>query len=383
MKMKLMINVIALSIPLAFGSGCGSDDDSNNANNNTNNTTNNSNNTTPSEVIEINDSITEDTTWEAGTYRVNPFNFEVEGGTLSIEPCTTIHVDTKIRVLNGGNIVAIGEEDCPITFTSAEDSPSPGDWEYLDILASADNDNVFEHVIFEYAGNNEGAVQVRSGAAFRSTTVRHTAALGLGVYDGTLFDFTDMSFESIVGFPVSLIASQVQAVDGITINDVQNERILVRDGQITEPNTWAPQSIPYEINDPSNKLQVESDLTIEAGTQLLISGDGGIRVRADGSLTLNGVEDNPIVIESAKQPQAAGDWNQINFVTNAKPSSLTWTTIRHGGGNQNTPSGPGVLKTDNTAIELDNVIFDNGPGCDVHADEGLVTATNSTYSECN
>lgn len=371
MKRHYAICTIALLTPLALGSGCGAADDSDNNGSDVN-----------SEIIEIDESITEDTTWEAGTYRVNEFNFEIEGATLTIEPCTTIQVDTKIRVETDGNIVAIGEPDCPITFTSAEEAPSAGDWESLNITARADNGNAFEHVIFEYGGHDEGAVQVNSGAAFRTVTVRDTAAMGIGHYEGELFDFADMTFESIPGYPVRALASEVEIMDGVTTTDVQNNQILVYGGSITEPSTWAPQTIPYELSGPASKLDVNAELTIEAGTQLRIASEGGIRVEDQGSLKVNGVEGNPVVIESVKQPQAAGDWNQLNFVNDANPSSFAWTTIRHGGGNQETPSGPGILKTDDVAIEFDNVIFEDNQGCDVNAADGFVTATDSSYTEC-
>jgi hypothetical protein len=352
---------------LAFGAGCGPASEGNNG-------------TMPSELIEIDESITEDTTWEAGTYRVNPFNFTVEGATLTIEPCTTIQVDTKIRIETDGNIVAIGEPDCPITFTSAEDEPIAGDWEYLDITARADNGNAFEHVVFEYGGvDSDAAVKVNSGTAFRNVTVRDTTGLGIGHDAGKLFDFADITFESIPGHPVRLLASDVEVIDGVTTTDVQNDNIWVYGGNISVPTTWAPQTIPYRLDGSANKLNVNAELTIEAGTQLRMSSQGGIRVEDGGSLQVNGVQDNPVVIQSVKEPAAAADWDRINFVQNANPSALTWTTIRHGG---REGLSAGVIKTDGVAVELNNVTFEDNHECDISDDDAVVTATDSPYSDC-
>lgn len=367
--------IIALLIPLAFGSGCG--DDANTENNGSQNNVNNVNNVS-GEIIDIDEDVTEDTTWAAGTYRVNPFRFQVSNATLTIEPCSVIQIDTKIRVLSGGNIVAIGEPDCPIIFTSVEEEPLAGDWERLHILADADNGNVFENVIFEYGGADDTpTVHVYSGASFKDVTVRDTAGIGIKQQEGKLFDFADMTFESIPDYPVQLLASEVAIMDGITTTDVQKNEILVYDGIITEPSTWSPQNIPYELSGPNRKLDVNAELTVEAGTQLRITSGGGIRVEQRGALIVNGVEGNPVVIESVKEPQAAGDWGRINFVSTASPSSFTWTTIRHGS------SGSGALATDGVAIEFDNVIFEENEDCDIADRQGdNITATASSYVEC-
>jgi hypothetical protein len=365
------VYAVALLIPLALGSGCGEAADNNNG-------------TVSSEIMDIDEDVTEDTTWAAGTYRINPFRFQVSGATLTIEPCSTIQIDTKIRVLNGGNIVAIGEPDCPITFTSVEEDPLAGDWERLNILEGADNGNVFEHVVFEYGGGeNRATVQVDSGASFKNVTVRDSAGLGIKHEDGKLFDFADMTFERIPDYPVQMLASEVAIMDGITTTDVQNDRIHVYGGVVSVPSTWTPQNIPYELDGSNRKLDVNAELTIEAGTQLLIASEGGIRVEDGGSLKVNGDEGNPVVIESVKEPAAPGDWNKINFVNSANASTFTWTTIRHGGGDPNSPSGNGAMKTDGVGIELNNVIFEDNTGCNVYDRQGgYVTATESSYIEC-
>ena len=157
MKCTRAMYTLALLMPLALGTGCGDATSDNNGGGS-------------SEIVDIDEDVTEDTTWEAGTYRINPFRFQVSGAKLTIEPCSTIQIDTKIRVLSGGSIEAIGTPDCPITFTSVEEDPLPGDWERLDILEGADNGNVFEHVVFEYGGSGDIAtVQVNSGASFKTS----------------------------------------------------------------------------------------------------------------------------------------------------------------------------------------------------------------------
>lgn len=165
------------------------------------------------------------------------FNVAVneDGGklaTLTIEPGVTMKFPKgkafKVETWTSdepatGAVRALGTAERPIVFTSAEDSPAPGDWMGFWFGGVPSAENKFDHVIIEYTGANcscslascsdlkyaEGAVMLTNhpagGTAFiTNTTIRHAA--GHGIVEGwrgdgdTSIDFQPTNtFEDVSG----------------------------------------------------------------------------------------------------------------------------------------------------------------------------------------
>ena len=327
-------------------------------------------------IIDAPRTVAGDTVWEAGTY-ILPREFYVEG-TLTIAPCTEVRVNDRFWVRNGGNIVAIGDDDCPIVFTSTSANPSSGDWRFIDIQETAGNDNVFEHVVFEYGGNRDGALQVRSRTAFRDVALREINEQAIRVFDeARLTDFSNISFDSVEGYPLVITPNEVAAIDGITTSNVTNNAIRIQGGELTRNSVWTAQSIPYEFSGNFNSDYYSSAaLRLEEGVRLKLATGFRLFIRDNGSLHTEGTAENPVIIESLRSSPEAGDWAEISLANSADSSSFTWTTIRHGGRNSN-----GAIET-NVSITLDNVIFENNANCDLKGSESNITATNTTFEAC-
>lgn len=110
----------------------------------------------------------------SGTWRSQGVPFEIapvnEGGGIWVTPTDgstavlTIAAGTTIRFSLGsqlivgyggslGGLIAVGTELEPITFTSASDTPQPGDWLQLNFADGAvDGQNRLEHCVIEYGG---------------------------------------------------------------------------------------------------------------------------------------------------------------------------------------------------------------------------------------
>ncbi len=102
--------------------------------------------------------IDHDTVW-SGEVLIEGALLVARGATLRIAPGTVIRFkridrdgdgvgDGEIRVL--GRIIARGTPDRPIRFMSAEREPRPGDWSYL-LLFTSGEENVIKYTIFEHA----------------------------------------------------------------------------------------------------------------------------------------------------------------------------------------------------------------------------------------
>ena len=85
--------------------------------------------------------------------------------TLTIEPGVTIKLDSSVatsRVYVGvsntsGQLIAVGTEARPITFTTSKAVPTPGSWIGVDFAAPIAAGNRLEHVNIDYAGGPGGA----------------------------------------------------------------------------------------------------------------------------------------------------------------------------------------------------------------------------------
>lgn len=147
--------------------------------------------------------------------------------TLTIEPGVTVRFlkgsAFKIEHFTGefaapAVLVAVGTKEKPITFTSAEAAPAPGDWQGLEFGGIARAENRLEHVRIEYTGADcgcilltcnalveyEGAVifsQPPPSAFIKNSVIAHGSGHGIvNGYDGAAPDFgATNTFEAIKG----------------------------------------------------------------------------------------------------------------------------------------------------------------------------------------
>lgn len=136
--------------------------------------------------------ITEDTTW-SGTVVLRGQNVVRRGVNLTIEPGTVIKFawidedgddigDGELTV--EGRLIAKGTREKPILFTSAQESPKPKDWTFVQISVS--KDSLVEHCIFEYAF---------SGLQVHYSTATIHKSLFRNNFEGIRFSTTDILIE--------------------------------------------------------------------------------------------------------------------------------------------------------------------------------------------
>jgi hypothetical protein len=136
---------------------------------------------------EVSGAIEADVSWNVASspYEVVGDVIVRNDATLTIEPGVQIRFSpgTKLSVgtgsLGGGTLVADGEQGNPISFTSRQGSPSPGDWVGISFLPSAVpavfagetyvSGSLLRHCVVEYA---QTAVNLRAAAGLVGCTVR-------------------------------------------------------------------------------------------------------------------------------------------------------------------------------------------------------------------
>lgn len=325
--------------------------------------------------------ITRDTQWGGVVLVESGFDITAR---LVLEPCTRIELgpNVLINVADGGSIVAIGEEDCPIVFTSSQPTPAPGDWQRLDLWASSANDTAFEHVRFEYGGSDRyGAVWMQSGATASYSDVEVVGTTDVGLHfeaDARLVDFRGMRFSDIGGHLAQMGMEAAGVADDVTaLDNVQSPRLLVVYTNMDEDVTFTPLSVPYELDDQD----VSGTWTVEPGTTVQFAPDALIQVQDGGTIVADGTPDAPVVFESAKSSPAAGDWARFNlWASSSNGNAFRHAVVRHGGSN----ARYGALWVQSGAsVELDTVTFESNGVCDVAAEvDSVLSATGTPFAGC-
>jgi hypothetical protein len=318
------------------------------------------------------------------------FDVRTENGSAGLTLAAGVTVKlgdaALVRVQDNGGLTAIGTESEPITFTSAKSSGSPGDWQQIEIYsASADELNVFDHVIVEHGGGaiyGQVWVQGEASLAMRNSTVRDGSDVGVFVQEtGELREFMGNTLTGNAKGAVSTGANEADQLLAGTYGPNGVEGVLINGGYLDHDATWLNLGVPWLINggfvilvDAGSAL-----LEVEAGSVLRVSEDAVISVRDNGGLRLSGTADKPVKVTSGKPAPAPGDWGQIEiFESSVGPENVfTYAEISYGGA-----SIYGQLWVQAQAeIALDHVTFTGGKDCDVYED-GVVQVTNTDYVMC-
>jgi hypothetical protein len=285
----------------------------------------------------------------------------------------------QIGSAESGGLVAIGESDAPVVFESASQSPAPGSWRGIVFGGNARAGSRIERAIVRHGGQAEldaaGCVTVRGSVTRPISIVRTTfescAQAGIAAVDG---DFTfeaiteNVFVDSDAGF--HLAASSVGAIAsphvyrGVSYNRITGDRISL-------DATWLPQDVPWLV---SGTIEVESaTLTLESGLDLRF--DQGAMIRAGETdramLVIAGAPQAPVVLRSAREEPAAGDWGGILLGPNVLLGTRAeYLVMSHAG--QELPGvwGAITLMGTETRVRIASSQFSDNAQADVWVDCG-------------
>ncbi|MBL4689412.1 MAG: hypothetical protein JKY37_32785 [Nannocystaceae bacterium] len=312
-----------------------------------------------------------DETWGPGIHIVD--NVTVTGA-LEVEPCAVLRMvaGADMTVTDAGSVAMLGEPDARILVTSDSESSAAGDWGRIRITdGSVGLDNVFSHVDIEFGGGSVNAmVQLENGASMAMTdcTVRASQSVGLRAeQDAELREFEGNEFTNNGEAPLRLHPTVVGDVGPGTYLPNGVAGIVVADGVVNADAIWLGHDAPYLLNGLLlNAPRGSAHLTIEAGATLRMGEDTGIRVAANGGLTLAGTAEAPVVIESSKASGAPGDWEEIRIEAGSVDAlnDFDHVDIRHGGGGQ--WGAIRVASDASLAMTNTSIRFTDGPGLNVN-----------------
>ncbi|WP_028579025.1 thrombospondin type 3 repeat-containing protein [Desulfogranum japonicum] len=382
--------------------------------------------------------ISQDATWKA----VAPYHMLASiaiRGTDGEDGVTSLTIDsgaelrfarnTQIAIgysSTPGALIANGTEQSQILFTSAQATPSSGDWSGLYFYSGAADFSTLAWTNIQYAGySSYGSLYIQgasptldhvtvldskyaavniSGGTPVITDGAFASANGYGIYissgnpsltGNTIYNgiysasvsFSNYSGNTLIqddNHPVYLSANAVGPFStGSTITGLtENSEIFINGGTLSQDATWKPVA-PYRVrgsltvqgtdgDDQVTTLRIEPGVTVRFNQNTQIS----VAYSAPGAVIAEGTEEKPILFTSGQAEPAPGDWYGLNV--NSRSSDLSafkWTTVEYAGG-----SGNGTFYSNQASPLLDHVTLQYSKNYALRVNGGAPSVTNSTIT---
>ena len=289
-----------------------------------------------------------------GTITVN------DGQTLTIEAGNELLFTNTYEIYVMGCLVADGTPEEHIVFTSAQETPSPGDWSYLRFY-QAEAGVLLDYCDLSYGGFSTTSVYIHGCPhefTISNCTFSHSAADGIFLHDyyeavssptisncsftdnagfglnagnGPSYPYiADCTFQNNGSYAMKLWACAIDRLSGsIIINGNSPDGIQVLGGSVST-GTWHNYNVPYYLSEDITVIDGET-LTLEPGIELLFLGSYYFRV--EGALIADGTPEEHIVFTSAQNPPAPGNWRYIYLNQADEGTIFDYCDISYGGSN--------------------------------------------------
>lgn len=304
--------------------------------------------------------LAQDEVWTAeGSPYLLPSGLTVrEGQSLRIEPCAVVRIGDRAGILVQGELHAEGTEEGPIVFERLEETA----WGSIETRTGGELR--LNHTTVRGGGNANGGRLVQFGMLdirgepnlfVDHVQLEDSEALGIYMREGGAFlpGSRELSITGGASFPALLWSNVAGTLPsgrytGNAVDEIFLPALLSRDA-IQEDMTISDHGVPYRVGGETggSGIRVSSSggtaalLTIEPGVTLRFS--QGTRLELDGSgssalgaLHAEGTSDHPIILTSAEESPAPGDWVGLTIGGRSDDrNSLSHVKISYAGG----PSG--------------------------------------------
>ena len=317
-------------------------------------------------------------TWSGADVHVITCDVGVAGSAapvLKVEDGATLEFNAGIAFSVGsstwGGLVVEGDA-LGVTFTSADPTPAPGDWDGILVGSYARAVSIDGAVVLYAGGTGHGGVYLDdnagsgTGASITDSLIAYSATSGVHMSSGARADITGttvsdnteyglylddtsaLSRSGTASFtdnvvtangyePIYLSANHADTLDASsTYSGNGTDRLYVNGDTVDVDSTWQALDVPWYIaRDVTVQASTAPRLTIEPGTTVSFGRGAGLLVASSnyGSLYAVGTATDDIVFTSGQASPAAGDWNGITIGTRDNGSTLQNTTVEYGGAN--------------------------------------------------
>ena len=238
----------------------------------------------------------------------------------------------------------------PILLTGTENTK--GFWKGM-YSESSNTDNMMSYVTIDYAGGNEINHGIKAALTiFRTNshvTLDHctfsnslntgmNVSVNFGEDEQSVF-FTNCIFTNN-DIPVVSKASNLRmfnATNSFSGND--NDYVLLEKGSLFGDATWANLDVPYLL-ESSNTNGFKANrcvLTIEPGTDIMMTSRTKMVITYESSLIMVGTADEPITIRG--EQDVAGFWDSISIGSESALNEIGHVNIKNAGQTTGDPNG--------------------------------------------
>lgn len=313
-------------------------------------------------------------------------------GSWTIDAAVTVEPGVRIVMMAGmrisvnanGSFNANGDLANKIYIVGEQDVS--GYWEYLRFYNSNNPNNRLNHTVIQNGGGNSTRdavvyVEGNSRLSVENTTVQSSAGYGLYVNhkDGVLPDFGNNIFTGCEKHPIGLASlSQTSYMDNNTQFTTDNtyNSIYVKGATSSTPYTVVNVSGPYLLN---GNTTIDSDVEIEAGTDILFGPATRITVNSGGSLKAIGNSSERITIKGDQEVE--GYWEYIRFYnSNNTNNNFQYVDVSHGGGNSTRDANIYLEGSSRFQMGNSSVNYSKGNGIEIASNATFVDDGNNSYT---
>jgi hypothetical protein len=259
----------------------------------------------------------------AGTVRVHG-EVEHAGGSLRVEPGTTILMDAEsaLRVGGGTRLEMLGTPESPVRFCAA--AKAPGSWRSLHLGSALASDSSLRNVIVSGAGAGGAAVQLDAHIAIENLRVIDSISDGLEVSD----------VRALKGLVVersqrtAVVVTHLRALAGLTemrlsANAINAAKLAIdRDVYplvAAEPIVLHDVGAPYYVAE--QLLLTAGTVVIEAGAEIRFGPSAGLVIgeNARAELRVLGTAMLPVMFRGISE--GPGTWAGVSLSNSASSQS--------------------------------------------------------------
>ncbi len=268
-------------------------------------------------------------------------------GNLGVRNGATLTIEEGVRMSFGpntyltaaeGKLVAKGSADAPIVFTSADESPNPGDWVGILFEGGAKSGNVIDHAKIEYAGKSgnsgEAAITLYGEVGSERLSITNVVfenndSAGVKV-QATKSRFAKFEGNQFKGNKKVAMDVPADIVDSIGKNKFGGEKLHVQAGEITHSCSWPKIDADYVVD---GNLTLKGDkeapvLTLPDGATVAFAANAYLWI-GDGQG--GGLQATNVTFTSAAVTPDEGDWVGLLIGEKVIKTKLDGCTISYAG----------------------------------------------------
>ncbi len=305
-----------------------------------------------------------------------------KGVTMTIEEGAKISFETDTYLwVDYGRLVIKGTAESPVTFTSANKSPAPGDWVGVGFKEKVMSGTTIDHLIVEYAGskssNGVGGIQLenmRQGGriAITNSIVRNSDQFGLVAGENATFaKFENNTFKDDKSGSMQAVAATLGSIGR---GNTFNLPIHVTQSTVDQTTTWPAFDVPIFVDGNITVRNQTSLPTLTIADKTTVKLGQSVYIEIGASDAPGAIVAKNVTFTSGSPAPSPGDWTSLFLREKTNGTDVEGCTFEFFGNGSSNGEGAitleGTSAKDLTGVTIKNNTFRKGKQQAMHSDDG-------------